>query len=462
MSENIVGKIGGTSMTRPEQVANVVMDHDNMHTVIVSAPGGEIGVRRVTKMLDDYTGAVYREDTASAQTFRDEVVGRFEALYSPYIGSDARKLITANLAKGLEVRPGLSKQEARAHYASQGETASEQYFATMIGAPSVGARCIRFTTDGQLDRSATRWEIARRAHKGIFVTGKVVMGGFHGFDINGKRHLLDDGGSDRTGAIISEGLERVVGGPVIYQNWTDVDGIYRADPRIVPAAKVIPELSRREVREGAHSGTEVLQGDTILDLDGSSVVTILKNTFNPKAAGTRVVPRRVPADSESIASISGRDDLTLVTVHDMGMANRPGYMAAREEYLGKHNMDVKRHADSEDSFSFITIAKTPEQEAAIQGFCDYTESQIVAASGSVAIAKKGMVSIVGEGLQDPNKRNAAQIRILGEIAARHRNLTIEDTLTSPGSPSMSFVVPPQDVEPIVQAIHSREFERNTR
>src|SRR6185436_14063471 len=153
-----------------------------------------------------------------------------------------------------------------------------------------------FDNEGRFDRAASVKSI--QGIGALAVINRVVVPGFYGSDAQGNIKLFPRGGSDRTGAILASTLR------MTYGNWTDRPGIYTADPRTVPDAKVIEELSRAEVREGAHGGSGILQGDALIDLNGSEVLTIVRDTFNPELPGTRIVPKRKANVGESIVALS--------------------------------------------------------------------------------------------------------------------------------------------------------------
>jgi aspartate kinase len=99
------------------------------------------------------------------------------------------------------------------------------------------------------------------------------------------------GGSDHTGALLGAAL-----GARDIQIWTDVSGILTADPRIVPSARVVPEVTFSEARELAWFGAKVIHPDTILPAVRRNIPVVIKNSMRPDDAGTRILP-----DGSSVA-----------------------------------------------------------------------------------------------------------------------------------------------------------------
>lgn len=458
MASNDVLKFGGTSMAQPELPAAIIEARNKPGVIVVSAPGKAPGVEnKMTDQLNGYADAVFREDNPTALRLKSAILGRFEFLYEGLIGSKALRNITDYASYQLEPRSGLSEIESTAKYASIGERASARYFAELVNAQFVDSHFIRFNNDGQLSRDNTNLWLKALIQEGVFADDNVVVPGYYGYDSNGNVRLLPRGGSDRTGAIIANALSHTPGFNGIYENWTDKDGIYTVDPDIVPAARVIGELSREEVREGAHGGAAIMQGDAIVDLNGSNVVTVVRNTMNPTAPGTRIVPVRQHRSGQSVVAISGRKDLTEITVKDMGMASAPGYVATRLQRFGELALSFQHMPAAQDAFSITTVVETDEQRQAVEKFTDFARANLLTVQGNVEVSQKGVVYIVGEGLRDPRQRSQALIQVL-ETVAKDSQLRIEDTITNRNSPSVAFLVPPDHVEPIIQTIHRSIIE----
>lgn len=113
-----------------------------------------------------------------------------------------------------------------------------------------------------------------------------VVTGFIGATEDGKITTLGRGGSDYTASI----LGRVLGADEVWI-WTDVDGIYTADPRYHPDAEVLNELSQFRAAHMAKAGARVLYSKTLEPLIGTDITLRIKNTFNPNSEGSRVIPK---------------------------------------------------------------------------------------------------------------------------------------------------------------------------
>lgn len=457
MPERIVEKFGGTSMACPEVVASRIEERlgDVQQLIVVSAPGiceARNINERTTPTLNKYFGYVKEGDEVQIRVLRDTVIDRFDTIYY-CLGTTERREMRDVVASILTP----SRKDDKAYYEHLGERLSAQYLSRFIG-----ARCldpaIKFFGNGRLDRAKTLESIRRQMAE---ITDDVIIPGYFGMDEFGRVCLLGPGGSDRTAAFYPKALE------CDYENWTDVDGIYSADPKIVKEeAQLISELSRPEVREGAHGGTGVLAGKTLADLEGSDVVTTVKNTFNPSAPGTRVVrSREVDPNSPPIVALSGRDDLYEISIRDMGMADEPGYGAKLLNEFTRLGLSWQNMPTAADYMSITLVLEKgaeerAKQEIAISEFADFARKNCIGEESNVEVSEKGIVYAVGERLRDPRERSMAIIRLMGDIVCA--GYDAEEPISSRLSPSLAFLVQPEAVNPIIQAIHAREIAHRTK
>ncbi|MDX1901705.1 MAG: bifunctional aspartate kinase/homoserine dehydrogenase I [Gammaproteobacteria bacterium] len=136
-----------------------------------------------------------------------------------------------------------------------------------------------------------------------------VMTGFIAATEDGRSTTLGRNGSDYSAAIIGAALDvRIV------EIWTDVDGVYSADPNLVDEAFVVPELSYEEAMELSHFGAKVLHPATLAPVRDREIPLLVKNTFRPEAEGTLISAVKKDSAHPSPASgITSIDDITLLS-----------------------------------------------------------------------------------------------------------------------------------------------------
>jgi len=433
-----VDKFGGTSMARPWVVSDIVDHHlPQDGIIVVSAPGKDTERGINLKMTDQLIEYADTQDTA----IRDEIIDRLDNLYDTLPEKDRTELNDAVFRELTPVRHfGSSGNHDVSYYASRGELFSALYFARTIGAKVVDPAVV-FTGAGHLDRDQTAEAIKRQVHN---ERGRLVVPGFYGEDQYRRTWTLDRGGSDRTGALISAALN------IDYTNWTDVDGIFSADPRKIPEAKVIRSLTREEVREGAHGGSGVFQGDSIVDLNGSSATATVRNTFRLSEPGTRIVAHSDILDDreQKVVSVTGRSDLLRIGIRDLGMAQKRGYVAELLGEFARFGLSLEQMPTAQDSIS-LTLAggTTPETEE----FIDFAHGHRLSDQADVTVEKQGVVYLVGEALRQPR----ASREILRHALQIADELDIEEALPvmNEGAPSIAFVTRPEETDRYVANLH---------
>jgi aspartate kinase len=202
-------------------------------------------------------------------------------------------------------------------FASYGERLSSILLTTAFiiagtNAELADSRSFIITDETHIDARPLMREIDRRAPEILLPLlddhEVVVAQGFIGSTTEGITTTIGRGGSDHTCALLGAAL----GSPEI-QIWTDVSGILTADPRVVPAATVVPVLTFTEARELAYFGAKVIHPDTIIPAVEREIPVVIKNSMRPVDAGTRILPDSspVPAGVHSITMKKGMTILRL-------------------------------------------------------------------------------------------------------------------------------------------------------
>jgi aspartate kinase len=144
-----------------------------------------------------------------------------------------------------------------------------------------------------------------------------VITGFYGVKKDGLPLTFGRGGSDYAAAVVANALnaDRL-------EIWTDVDGFMSADPRIVPHAKKIDEMSYTEAAELAYFGAKVLHPRTIEPVRRKHIPLWVRNSFNPEDKGTVISQFRKPKN-ELLRSVAAKTDLSIISINSPEIAYRP-------------------------------------------------------------------------------------------------------------------------------------------
>jgi len=236
----------------------------------------------------------------------------------------------------------------------------------------------------------------------------VVVAGFQGVTSGGRITTLGRGGSDLTAIALAAAIKADV-----CQIYTDVDGVYTADPRLVPDARKIPVISYEEMLEMASSGSKVMQSRSVEFANKYGVPFEVRNSMNQNP-GTLVTRETMNMESVVIRGVSLEKDQAKITI--AALPDRPGNAARVFSAIGSANLNIdmivqNTGRDGEARISF-TLHKNDLKKArevleeAVRGIGERVE--ILATDG---IAK---VSAVGIGMRSHSGVAATMFKALGD------------------------------------------------
>ena len=305
----IVCKFGGSSVADDSQIRKVkaILEADSRRTIaVVSAPG------RRSSEDDKITDLLYECNSLAQQNRSCRPV--FEKIADRYISiAKGLKLDEDRLIPALdEIRQGIDAGRGTDYAASRGEYLSGLIIAAYLGWEFVDpADYIVINSDGTVN-PITYERLSARFSEG----GHYVLPGFYGSTPEGVIKTFSRGGSDISGAIASRAAKAE-----LYENWTDVSGIYAADPRIVKNARVISELTYKQVRELSDVGASVFHEEAIAPVIEAQIPINIRNTNEPDAPGTMI---RAESSSRSLIGISGKGGFSRIKIRKLMMFKKPG------------------------------------------------------------------------------------------------------------------------------------------
>ena len=182
------------------------------------------------------------------------------------------------------------------------------------------------------------------------VDGFVVTQGFIGRNASGDTVLFGRGGSDTSGAYLAAKLEARR-----LEIWSDVPGFFSADPRAVPSARLLRELTYSEAQEIASAGGSVLHPRSIAPVRRRGIPLFLKTTSHPQWEGT-VVSNSLGDDTPQIKAISRRQGITLISMESMEMWHQVGFLADAFDCFRRHRLSVDLISTSESN---VTVSIDP-------------------------------------------------------------------------------------------------------
>lgn len=211
----------------------------------------------------------------------------------------------------------------------------------------------------------------------------------------GETTNLGRGGSDYTAAIIAAALDAEV-----LEIWTDVDGFMTADPKVIPSAYTINELSYKEAMELCNFGAKVVYPPTIYPVCVKNIPIKVKNTFNPDSQGT-IIKEKIHNDQKVIKGISSISGTTLITVTGLSMVGVIGVNRRIFTALAVNGISVflVSQASSENSTSIAV--KDSDSGKAVEVLNEEFAKEIETGAMFPMHAESGLatIAIVGENMK---------------------------------------------------------------
>ncbi len=458
-------KFGGTSVGSAERirgVADIVAGQaaESPLLVVVSAVGG------VTD------GLLRGAEEAAADASLGPALARFRAVHReildilrPELGAARAAEAAADLSvleqemENLLRGFGLLREcppTALALLSSLGERAACALVYPLLAARGLDARLLDpkalIRTSGPPLSASPDWPATREAFAPLREAppAVAVLPGFFGGDASGRVNLLGRGGSDYSGAIAAWALDAD-----LLEIWTDVDGIFSADPRLIPRAAVLPEVSYEEAMELSFFGAKVLHPKTIQPVREKRIPVRVRNSFSPDHPGSLVYGGAAPAPSGARA-LTFLPGVSLIDVTGSGMAGVPGIAARIFQTMAAAGISVIliTQSSSECAISFaVADVDGPHATSALrQAFA----AELTAGTLDPVQIRPGcaIVSLVGDGMQD-------RLGVVGAFASSLADVGVNIVALAQGSTerNISAVVAAVDARRAVRHIHAQLFER---
>ncbi len=451
-------KFGGSSVGTPEAVLQVKQIVDRLDTsavVVVSALGG------VTDRLISLSAQAV-DPAADYLTALDELHARHDKMVRTVLPADRQEEILqgvsncfdelSRILQGVHLIGELTPKTADAIVA-YGERISSSIVAALLGARHIDSRrLIRTRPEGAkhiVDFDATHAAIAEADLSRCPLT---VMGGFISSDVeSGRTTNLGRGGSDYTAAILAAAL-----GAEVLEIWTDVDGFMTADPRVIPTAFTIDELSYDEATELCNFGAKVVYPPTIFPVCVRNIPILVRNTFNPGGRHT-VIRRNAAPSSRLIRGISSIGETALVTVSGMSMVGVVGVNRRIFTTLAQAGISVFMVAQSASETS-TSLAVTPADAQRACHILDVEFAQEIAAGAmNPAGCRTGLstVAVVGENLRHHTGTVGRLFSVLGR-----NGIGVNAVALGALEMSVSFVIERPLLRKALNVLHDSFFMGN--
>ena len=431
-----VAKFGGSSLASSDQVrkvVNIIKDDPARRYIVVSAPGKRHSDDiKVTDLL------ISLHDKLIAGKDPSRLI---EAIYNRYeeIGQafhvDAH-ILTA-IREDLEKLRMLETKGNEHLYdiiLSRGEDNNARLIAGVLKAEGLKARYISpkeiglFVTDEPKNA-----RILNKAYPLIHKWAKnpdiLVIPGFFGITEEGNICTFSRGGSDITGAIIAAGMNAE-----LYENFTDVNGIYSAHPGIIHEPELIKEISYREMRELAYAGFSVFHDEALIPSFQAKIPVVIKNTNNPTHPGTQIVHEKHKHE-KTVVGIASDGGFSMIYISKYLMNREVGFTLRVLQILKDFDIKYEHMPSGIDDISIILRANqlTEETEEELLRKIAYEiDPDELRIKHNIT-----MVVVVGEGMRE-------KVGVTAESTAALARKKINIEMINQGSSEVSIMFGIQD------------------
>jgi len=312
------------------------------------------------------------------------------------------------------------------------------------------------STDSNFGNAVVNFEITDYSIQYYFDKNQAeitILPGFIAEDVNGNTTTLGRGGSDYTAAILAAALDAEQ-----LEIWTDVSGMFTANPKIVKQAKPIAQISYKEAMELSHFGAKVLYAPTIQPALNRNIPILIKNTFEPEAQGT-YISNENQLNHNPVKGISHIENIALITLEGTGLI---GIYGASKRLFGaiakeKINVIFITQASSEHSIC-IGISENEGQKAK-QAINEEFAFEIKQLKIKPAIVETDLsiIAVVGENMKNHQGLSGKMFSALGK-----NNVNIRAIAQGASERNISAVIDKKDVKKALNTLHEKFFEGNVK
>ena len=447
-----VSKFGGSSLASAEQVrrvCDIITADPGRRLIVVSAPGKRYSQDiKVTDLL--IAAASQRLIGKIGASECAEAIERYRSIASE-LGLPPE--VVEPIARDLTERLENSTTDADLYMDTMkagGEDNCARLIAQVLQAHGVDAHYVNPKDAGLLlsdepGNAQVLPEAYNRLRDLHERPGITIFPGFFGYSKKGNVVTFSRGGSDITGAILASAVRAEV-----YENFTDVDSVFAANPAIVKDPVPIAELTYREMRELSYAGFSVFHDEALEPVYRAQVPVNIRNTNNPKADGTLIVPSRTSTDIP-VVGIAAMDRVCCIYLSKYLMNRQIGFGRRLLQILEAEDISFEHIPSGIDNMS--VILREDNLSAAKEKRIVEQIRQTLAPEDIFVERGLSLIMVVGEGMRHTIGIASRATRALAEAKA---NIEMINQGSNEGS--MMFGIKSEDMEIAVQALYAEFFD----
>ncbi|ASW50289.2 aspartate kinase [Streptococcus suis] len=444
-------KFGGSSLASAEQlekVFNIVQSDSERRFVVVSAPGKRNAedTKVTDALIKYYKEYVNGKDVTANQEW---IINRYQAMVDElgFTANSMKKIADSIIS--LASLPIDDNEFLYDAFLAAGEDNNAKLIAEYFTHRGLPARYVHPKKAGIIVSSEPgNARILPSSYDKIEElrdTDEVlIIPGFFGVTVDNQICTFSRGGSDITGSIIAAGVKAD-----LYENFTDVDGIFAAHPGIIKNPHSIKELTYREMRELAYAGFSVLHDEALLPAYRGRIPLVIKNTNNPTHPGTRIVHKHTE-QTVPVVGIAADDGFVSINLSKYLMNREVGFGRKVLQILEDLNIRWEHMPTGIDDLSIVVRERelTPIKEEEILRQLN-TKTEVDKAEIEHGLS---IIMIVGE-----NMKSHVGVTATATTALSKQNVNLAMISQGASEVSVMFVVKTEEKKRALHALYEAFF-----
>ena len=448
-----VCKFGGTSVASAEQikkVVDIVQSDESRKIIVVSAPGKRFSDdEKVTDLLIQLAETALQNKNIESPL--DAVLTRYRSIAND-LGLD--HTVIEIIEKDLRDRLQTSLED-QTLFTDTIKAAGEDNNAKLIAAyfNHIGIKahyaCPResgLLVNERPARVQALPEGYSQLEKLKEKDGIIVFPGFFGYTKSGTLRTFNRGGSDITGSLVAAAVRAE-----LYENFTDVDSVFAANPNVVEQPIAIDQMTYREMRELSYAGFSVFHDEALMPAFLRSVPVCIKNTNNPEAPGTMIVQDR-DHSTRPVIGIAADSGFTTLFVEKYLMNQEVGFGRRLLEILEDEGISFEHTPSGIDNMSVIIRNRflTDENKKKV---IERIKQELCADDVHFRGTEYSMIVLVGEGM-----RHTKGLAARAALAIARTDSNIEMINQGSSEVSLVFGVQKKDEDKILKGLYKEFFQ----
>ncbi len=284
------------------------------------------------------------------------------------------------------------------------------------------------------------------------ITQLFVLPGFIASDKQGRTTTLGRGGSDYTASLYAVGCKAR-----ILEIWTDVPGMMTSNPKTVPTARTISNISYKAALELSHFGAKVIYPPTIQPVVTEGIPIYIKNTFDPEAPGT-LIEKNPPRSKDSVIGISNSDNIALLSLEGSGMVGIPGFSSRLFETLSQNDINIILITQASSVHTMCIAVSEKDAEKAREAADRCFAYEISLGKLNPLKVEKGfsIVCLVGDDVLNQSGATGRMLAALG-----NNSIPVRATAQGSSERNISVIISSSDADAAIKTIHNEFFDRKS-